>query len=421
VNVDETDLTKAIYGSEFIPLIPLLLEGISKEKLEEEIARIKNVPITHASVSITRMNIAGGLRSWGYLVSGGRQGRNQPYKVTGWVTKAEKTIASQWQGQARDRLKWIESLTPFVETDEERVRNALANRPSSDMLHECAFMYMYCYELARDRAWWVDDHMLVMARFYSYPRFRVFNLDATVPELLSVAKYIAPASVKPVYIVNPSLKQLKDIKRGDPGGSFGKRLQAVYRIEDIAQHPDVFFNSRSLEQLRSNSRQMQYTDVSVSKDQLKIISEWKRINEGKMRQLAITRDIVAVNAKTSKKITLTGYREGKPACLHILDPLSNRPDTIAQIVEKSLNYKTQEGGRPGTADYNLVMTCRYLLERGYKYLACGGFDGGGVGLPQHKRKFAKIEDDIASQAFYTSYDYHRYDAYSDTQLPTIGE
>lgn len=392
-------------------LIPDLERGISRDDLQRRIGEILGQPMDSAVVETARMNLVGGLRSWGFIVQGGRGG-GKIYTIVGWEARVERPTSDTWTGPPRTVLDDIGQLPRITSDDRDRIREFLARRPSQEQYHENSWLYPRAYELARDTGWWFQSPVnpshaaIIMRRFVSYPRFRIFNLTLSASELLELAEYLSRASCRPVYIVNPGDHAMADLKLLHSRGSWGNRRQALYRTDDIANRIELFLNRRGRETLRSQAREMAYHDSPSRDDQKAIVTEWRRINEPKHRQLAITRDFVAIDDDFPQTITFVGYRQSTPACLHILEPLANRPDTVAQIVEKSLNYRTQVGGRPGTADWNLYQTSVDLLQRGIQFINAGGFDGGGAGLAPHKRRFARDGDDIVSRSFYTDFPIH---------------
>lgn len=396
-------------------VVSRLLAGISKADLEQEIATSLGVPVDDSQVSVNRMNLAGTLRNAGYIVEGGRNGRNKPYKIVGWQKPVEKVPAEQWDGQAKSRLDWVHTHTllmdggPMLPVDETVVGHMSRSFPYF-RAHEQSWSYLRSYEMAKDVGRWYfsarGGACVILQRFESFPRFRIFNLSMTPVELLDVAMYVAPASMKHVTIQNVTELEAASLKSMDHGGTIVKRMQAMYRVREIAEHPERFLNRRGMEQFRSNARRLEYRDppTFMTIDHgFRVIDEWRKVNEPKQRQLAIGRDYVAVEMGTSDKIAFYGYRDNDPVCIHILGRLANQPDTVGQIVEKSLNYATQPGGHAGTADWNLVTTCRWLLRMGVEWFNAGTFEGGGDGLAPHKRRFARREDDFTSYVFQTSF------------------
>lgn len=400
-----------------------LLDGVSQGKLEELLVESYKLVPGSSQVSITRMNTIGGLRAMGYEVTGGRKGRGQPYQIVGFKPKTYAPTSDLWTGTARARLDWVHALPRITVDSEHTVRLALSTR--NDRVHENSWLYIWCYELAKDKGFLYEskgEYCIVMRRFESYPRFRVFNLNMRTTMLLGVAQAVAEASCRSVSILNVLDGTQKEFRAINPGGSWNKRLEAVYDMQAIANDPKSFFGKRSWEMIRSQDREMRYMTITTpqqildaSLHQARIISEWRRINEPKQRQLAITRDFVAVSTPSFRKIELVGLRNmihgltsvepvnprSEPACMHILDRSDSVPDMVNQIVEKSLNYREQIGGRPGTADWNLWKTCVTLSSHGYRWLNAGGVDGGGDGLPAHKAKFT--DHQVTSYAYYTTY------------------
>jgi len=395
---------------EFHSLIPQLLSGISKEDLEAKIAEIKGFTATDPRLEITRMNLIGGLRSWGFEISGGRKGRSLPYQILDWHEKETKPTVDTWTGESKEVVDWVHSLLPLRDYFEIVKLYQSFRGDYEEEFHENCFLYPYAYEAAQDQAWIYfegSEAALIFQRFKNLPRFRIFDLCASPETLLSLAFTISHGSTRPVPIINCQTKNHGAFKSLHPAGSWGQRHQAIYDVVDIAEHPDKYLNKRALETLRSRERDTAFYENPSQEEQLYVIDTWKRLNEGRHRQLAIERDRVAVRADYPDKIVFGGSREGHPVLHHLFDPLSNKPDTVALINEKSLNYgkfpdgEPVPGGKYGLSDLNQILACRALAQKGFRYIQSGGLDGGGFGLEDKKMKYACRT--VASQTFYTDY------------------
>jgi|GEM_PF-4522263 len=370
-----------------------LLDGVSQDKLEELLVDEYGLVAGSPQVSITRMNTVGGLRAMGYEVNGGRKGRGQPYQIVGWAEKQYPPTADQWIGEARRVLDFVEQL-PRPTYD--HLRDVLAKRPYDYLIHENSPGYVLSYELARDTGF-VWGGVLVLRKHVNYPRFRVFVLDAKPDEVISVVRQLSEASLGQVHVLNIDPSE-RDEYRRLVRGSWGKRKQAVYHCDEIAELPGKFLNKRSLTQLRKNDREcFLHADWKVPDLEERVVRIWKEHLESRHRQLAITRDFVGIKLGDNVMHFL-GTRGSVPVATYVVDRLPNRDDTVIDILNKSLNYTTMPSGHPGTSDWLLVNVSRELVKRGIKYLLAGGLDGGGDGLEPHKRRFTT--DIRESYAFY---------------------
>ncbi len=386
-------------------VVELLLRGVTKQELHQRLSELLNEPADGPVVDVSRMNLIGSLRSWGYVVSGGRGG-GKIYQITGWEELRSYRPCNEWTGEERDILSFIhDSLRPV---DAMFITTSLATGPTQPW-HERCLMYIMCYELARDQGWCyrgLSGNAIVMQRFQTMPRFRLFNLNMTDPqEINDILCWLAKASVTPVRVLNVSSDICYELKRIDRNGSITSRREAIYRTSRIADLSSGVFSRRALTTLRKLDREMTW-GVAVCDDihneHMKlVVNRWREVNEKKQRQLAITRDYDAIQYD---RVRFMGYREGHPVCIHILDQLPANPNVVAQIVEKSLNYRNSImlGGTYGVADYNLWKTCYTLNQNGIEFLNAGGFDGGGWGLVAHKERFALKEDELMSLQFFSS-------------------
>ncbi len=415
MNVDHQSILKTLGDPKWEWVAWGLLEGRTGPQLEVQISDILEVEVSAPEVSITRMNLVGTLRAWGYIVSGGRGG-GDVYKVTGWAEKESKPDVSQWVGQSREVYDWVHrTFFPLTEEFWSASRAWLSLRPSDELLHENCWLYPWAYEGARKQGWFVREGAnaaIVFQKFTNYPQFRIFVLYARPRWVLDLAETIAPASLRPVSIINIS-PRLRDAYNELHRGSWLEREEAIYDVKEIANNPDSFLNKRALETLKARCKDTAWHDADVSRaDQIAVIQTWKQLNERKHRQLAISRDFIAVEANYPLKLTFGAYREEHPVAHHLFDPLANNSEVVALINEKSLNYSKfldgtpVPGGKYGVSDFNQVAACQTLLEKGFKYIQSGGIDGGGEGLPAKKRKYACST--TSSYTFYTTFPISEY-------------
>lgn len=413
----DIEVIKRDVDEDLWPLIPALLEGLSKDQIEAGICEIRGFAPNSSQATIARMNFAGGLRAAGWVVTGGRSGGNV-YRIVGFEEKTYRTPVTEWQGDLRETHDWVLQLRRLSDQRHSIVRRELSKRSPNDGYHENCWLYPFGYEAARDSGWFYDPNgqsMIILRRHRWTPRFRLFALASDAQTLLNVAEELAKISTHTVSIINPDPRIMDDLKRLDPKGSWSRREEAVYDVVDIATNPGKYLNSRAQTTQRKLSREClmieTYNDcdgvLDRAEDHLAVIRRWQEVNEEKHRQLAIERDRKSVRCRYPHRIAFLTYREGVPVAHHLFDPLPNRADMVALINEKSLNYRqapdgsTIEGGAPGISDFNQIQACQRLAEKGYLYIQSGGIDGGGDGLPHKKMKYTVAT--VSSSTFYTSF------------------
>ena len=117
---------------------------------------------------------------------------------------------------------------------------------------------------------------------------------------------------------------------------------------------------------------------------------WKKENEKRQRQLAITRDHVAIDDPSPSNLLLLGRRIelSSPCCFQALSLHPGDVEAMSQLVEKALNYRHLPGGQSGTSDYSFVEMFDYVLEYGVRYINGGDLEGGTEGLAHHKLRLS---------------------------------
>lgn len=379
-------------------LIPMLERGAIKAELHTALAEIIGADMDSAEVDVARMNTIGTLRAWGYKVEGGRGG-GKIYKIVGWEPTAEYRGAEDWDGEEAEMLAWIRG---YKKPDWDIVAAKMLSG-TLDPFHTRCAEYIRCYELAKGNQAYDFGDLLVLQKFISMPRFRIYDLCSTPEELYWTAEKISKASLGTVEIRGIGLDQAKELKKLDPKGSISRRAEAVYDVEHIAEAPGDYLNKRAMQTLRKLNREMSFYNVgaeTMKKDGKRVIENWRDTNERKMRQLAITRDYTSLDCRAT--FNFIGYRGEYPVCINILDRLPARGEYVALITEKSLNYSRMPGGHPGISDYNIVHACSIMASHGVKYFNAGGYDGGGYGLADHKKTWSSPELDVESITFTTS-------------------
>ncbi|MDM7940118.1 MAG: hypothetical protein QUS07_07240 [Methanothrix sp.] len=404
------DIVKRAYLLKILePLVDLFLteEGISKGDMLRKIAELTGKRSTDPEVDIMSLNFVGSLRSVGYIVSGGRYRRlGENYRILGFETPKIKPTTDQWSEADQMLLRKFQEMSIPMGADhvsETIFREAIAFRGEDRPLHEMSWMYASCYELGgKSRGYFWEEmsglKVLIFQRDVTRPSFRILPLSGEPADVYLLAQQLGRISVNSVKIVNATMKEVEFFKTKIPTLYWERGKQAVYSCEDILSHPEKYFNERARTTLRKNLRSSTFmTSLEMSgtfepAQSQSVIDRWRKYNEPKQRQLAITRDYLAVTGSSLGKISILGFRDGYPCCLHILDRLTNHPEYAAQIVEKSLNYSAILGGAPGTADLNLHRTCEYLISMGIKFINAGMYMGGTDGLARHKLRLRFSEE-----------------------------
>jgi hypothetical protein len=397
------EVIKAVGNPEYNDLLQALCNGLTRVQLEFKISLIKNWSMNDPRLSIERMNLIGGLRAHGFEVSGGRGG-GKIYRILGYAEIEEKISSDRWTGKPRETLDWVHSLLLVTPDSANLIRTFLSFRDPLERLHENCFLYPFGYEGAKADLYLYREGAsaaLIIERFKTSPQLKVFCLHGSVDWYLNLACKLAPGSTRPVRLINLPPALTPDVKKLHPSGSFLTRTEAIYDLEDIAKYPHKYLNSRAMTTLRARERDTVFSEDYRPEPALEIIAKWQSYNEPKHRQLAITRDRIAVVTDSPGKIQYLGVRGGIPVAHHLFESLPNSPDTVSLMNEKALNYSAIEGGRPGLSDFNQIMSARALVEKGFRFEQSGGIDGGGVGLPTKKKKYAC--DFVNSYTFYTTF------------------
>lgn len=390
----------------------LVTVGQTAPELDLAIAQIRSLDPSSEAPSIGRMNLIGGLRASGYVVSGGRGG-GKIYQILGWEKKRVRVYLDLWEGLPRATHVWLNTLPSLEVKSSTKVREYLSDRYKEERLHENCFLYPYAYEGARAHGWLLEEHgyaCIIFRRFYNYPQLRIFLLFGPPTWALRTAKFISPGSLKPVQIINLPPSELDLMKKFHPEGSVLGREEGVYDLKDISENPYNYISKRGRTALRARGRDTILLRNNDTESAHFVVDTWQNFNESKHRQLSITRDHIAIDSLITERIMFQGYRtvdgETYPVTHHLFEPLPNCPDTVSLMNEKSLNYSTMPGGVPGLSDFNQIESARRLTEMGFRYEQSGGLDGGGVGLEAKKRKFScKIEK---SYTFYTTFPVSEY-------------
>jgi hypothetical protein len=366
-----------------IDLITLLLSGLTKSELADWISSTEG--LKGEANEVRRMNIIGSLRGLGYQVTGGRKGRSQPYQIIGWTEKKDTPGVEAWSLEDRATLatvhQWSEILTP------DDIRQLIDTLDKSDLSerHENSILQVWSYELANNRGFIYRGDTgsgIVIQKNIEKPSFKVIPLSLSLSDVVHLVQMLGPISYQPVVVLNTSFNENQYLK-ANLGGRIEKAQEAIYDVRKIAT-----FDGRSHKSVKNVTRlgkTLRVESVEWIDDYLleNVISSWRSIADAKQRQLSITRDYRAIHARLPSKITTVGIRNGRVASFQILDWMPGT-SMVAQIVEKSLNFRTQPGGESGTSDFSLWRTCQILDELDVTEINAGRMSGGTKGLEDHK-------------------------------------
>lgn len=366
-----------------IDLINLLMEGLSKSQLQEWITQTYG--LIGDPNDIRRMNIIGTLRGLGYQVTGGKKGRMTPYQIVGWVEKEDTPGVEAWSIEDRAALEEIHRLPEI--TDIHQIEEMLSLVQPSDR-HEHSALQIWSYELANNRAFEVEDDLgnkgIVIQKNVEKPVFRIIPFTLSDHGIVALVNLLGKISYQPIKIINTS-SELNKMCKIHLGGRVETANEAVYDVHKIASFDGR--SSKSIKNVTRLGRDLTVKRVDWVENYLleNVITSWRSVVEARQRQLSITRDYRAISAQCASKIVTLGIRHDRPACFQILDWM---PGTkmVAQIVEKSLNFRSQPGGESGTSDFSLWRTCEILENLGVEEINAGHMGGGTKGLEEHKRR-----------------------------------
>lgn len=385
----------------------LLVAGCSKAKLEAALEAEQN--LTHeAAIDVARMNLIGSLRIAGFTIPRKRGF----YQVIGWKKPVEKLGCETWTGASRDTLDWVESL-PVLGADADSIAWTNLGLVDGEQTkwHERSLGYVYCYELESAHTTGYrytspsGGQAIVLKRFVRRPRLKILQLSLTTHEIVRLARDLAPASLIAVKIVNAGPQLVQDLRQNrDLGAEVSRHREAVYECHRIAYRRDEWASKRLQSTLRKGEREIDYaylmTPTDEDRAQMKqVVDVWREFNEIKHRQLAIRRDYASIDLGEALRMHLfLGTRDGLPVCIQVF---SDVPDTgvTVLVTEKSLNYRAMPGGRFGTADFNTTAACRFFADHpgfGVTHVNAGTYEGGGIGLADHKDRYATPELDETS-------------------------
>lgn len=382
------DLVSFKCPRENMDAVDALLHGATKEELEDILGGD-----SPEEREIRRMNFVGGLRSFGFVIEGGRRG-GQLYKLIGFEEKGPEETIADWHPEDLAALDFVRSV-PVQDQDWQYLEGKLELGIKKGVIppdaHEASFLQLFSYDLgaSHTRGFWHSWKGIVVQRFSTRPRFRIRPFTMSLQAVVNLARGLGKLSYAPVRVDGITETFARQL-RAAAGGGVSKYREAIYDVKKIANVDPGLFNSRSRSSLRKFDRECVFVEVAGGTEAVEhVIAEWRRIVEPKQRQLSITRDYTAARISVPKMILL-GLRDDMPVCSHILGFIPGVP-MATQIVEKSLNYSSQIGGKAGTADWNLVKTCQFLRERGFSEFNVGHISGGTDGLARHKLRLMARE------------------------------
>ena len=275
-----------------------------------------------------------------------------------------------------------------------RLWGALGQSGIDDRAHEKSLLQLLCYDVSKTPAYIAPGSGsrmgLILQKNQNVPSWKIIPMTLSYEETLSWSRTLQRVSFKPVKIlyIPPEWKgPLKAM-----GYSFESNPEALYDLDQFANHPETYLNERALSNLKRSTRDTQLIELEWGSEGLgsAVVEEWRAINEPKQRRLSIVRDYFSLLIGMKGKHVFLGLRDGLPVCLHVVDPVCGplATEVVCQVTEKSLNYRSQPGGRFGTSDFNLWATSQRLYEMGYKTFNVGHIEGAEFGLAQRKRRLA---------------------------------
>lgn len=379
-----------------IDVAQALLEGVDRDGLS---ALLGSDGAIGAVVEKRRMNLVGSLRNIGFDVTGGRRGGNV-YRILSWEDPSSKPVRTidDFDEEQQSIIAEVDSWDSFSskQADVDRLFYSLWGTLSlsltHDRAHEKSLLQLLCYDVAKNKAFVVSRgncQGIVIQRFTRKPAFKLLPGTLSLDETVSIAKMLQKVSfrkVKVAYIPDKWIDEVKEL-----GWSIETSQEAVLDIGRIASRPESWSGKKGPKELRRFEKDTRLYQVDHGDTLIEyVIEEWRKINEPKQRQLAIVRDYLSFLITIPSTLKFLSLREGLPVAFMILDAVCGpeADSTVAQVTEKSLNYRESSGGRSGTSDYNLWATCRALDTLGYRWLNTGHIHGSEQGLAERKIRLA---------------------------------
>lgn len=378
-------------------LVEFLNKGATAEELDSWLRERESPEVASNAdrLYLSRISWIGGLRSQGFTIPRQRG----YYKITGFESKKDLKPADQWPEEQRTILEHFESLPKVTPDDylkiQDRCRSLLVTGDGHP--HQLSAGYTLSYELANDEGRWSSDGSIIVKKFSTQPRFRILLPDIRDRELtLTKTRLLGKVSRRDVKLMSAMVGH-DWRKAGYQRDTV--RVQGLYNLEALANEASIeglpsrkqTYIRRNLRELRIRSAGSFETDKAWMIDANRVVNAWRTGPAGvKQRQLAITRDFVAITLahKWMPKTSFLFYRGDIPVGVIVYDPIGR--NAVGDLVCKGLNYPQIPGGYHNTALTMVIMASRYLLNQGYRYLNDGGLDGGTSGLYEYKQQIVSM-------------------------------
>lgn len=228
---------------------------------------------------------------------------------------------------------------------------------------------------------------------------------------LEIIEKIREESPEPVWIVAPGFIPADPVFKVQL-----VRKQIIYDCRQIAEDytsalntgKSRFLHKRSVSVLRKNARDCRVRDMEAgdSMDIDKVITEWS-LGKKDADSLNLQKDRevlpVALHRAGCAVVADIVYRGRLPVSISLIAGTPAHPDFGSQIVSKSLNYKTQEGGYNETSVWHLYQTCARCLEQGIHYINASGYDSADSTLGEFKLRFSRPDLNFEVTDFITAF------------------
>ncbi|MCB0745931.1 MAG: hypothetical protein KDC90_00575, partial [Ignavibacteriae bacterium] len=177
-------------------------------------------------------------------------------------------------------------------------------------------------------------------------------------------------------------------------------------FEQLSENPErLDLPSRMIQNYRHNRKLVTFNKIEEkhAKDLLSIIHFWKIKAQSKGRNYsAIVKDLIYIDFYFDNPENLLGYifyRGVHPVSFAIVTVLPSGEHTATLLSTKSLNYKSQPGGRNETSVYSLVALSHELNKMNLKYLNLSGGRNVGSSTHQFKSKVSSFQHDCYTYKF----------------------
>lgn len=367
-------------------LIDRLLVGLTKPELEEALFVPGMVP---TELETKRMNVIGGLRGLGFVVTGGRKG-GPVYQILDWEKPQPKPGIETWNEDDRSLLDVLPTIFPVVTPKlwytirDRRLKTSDYRR----FLHEVSPLKIFSYDLAQNEGLYYETQgqaCIMIKKNKNQPIFSILNLNMGVPILSSVVTLLQPVSVRPIKIVDIDKDQIAELREKYPKGSPYSAEEAIYRTKDIFEMKPWGSSSRS--EIRRRNRDLEIEEVRGAEvAQEWLVDCWKKFNEKRQRQLSIVRDYKSILYDFDEKRTFIGFRGDIPVGFQNYEQIDMT--YAVMMTEKAFNRGEMPYGKPWTTDGMIYRIFSRLHEEGVEFVQGGQIMGGTQGLADHKRKLA---------------------------------